>query len=181
MPLTQQQIADAGPYVGYTLGGKEPTLYFERGHLTQVHDISSNIGFHDDPAGSIIYRENRTSKDGSTVRLYEYYLDPNKKEVMYHESRSKLVKLGDADFKKFDEAYASKALRNASVSLLDLGTARQRNMLLELDAQGTATLQKVIDMHQEARKPRDAGERGRSNAISLDNKEAELFRTLLTS
>lgn len=46
--LVIQKISDeeAGAYLGYTLGGTAPTLYFERGHFTQVHDDQNNVGWH---------------------------------------------------------------------------------------------------------------------------------------
>ena len=37
---------EAGEYIGYTYGGSKPTLYFENGHFTQVHDYKNNIGWH---------------------------------------------------------------------------------------------------------------------------------------
>jgi hypothetical protein len=33
-------------YVGYTLGGTDPTLYFNEGRYTQVHANATNIGWH---------------------------------------------------------------------------------------------------------------------------------------
>ncbi|MFD0861856.1 hypothetical protein ACFQ1M_06530 [Sungkyunkwania multivorans] len=36
----------AGDYIGYTLGGSKPTMYFENGHYTQVHDYADNVGWH---------------------------------------------------------------------------------------------------------------------------------------
>ena len=37
---------EAGDYLGYTYGGVKPTLYFENGHFTQLHDYENNIGWH---------------------------------------------------------------------------------------------------------------------------------------
>lgn len=36
---------EAGEYLGYTLEGVKPTLYFENGHFTQLHDYENNIGW----------------------------------------------------------------------------------------------------------------------------------------
>lgn len=33
-------------YLGYTLGGEKPTLYFKEGRYTQVHEDSDNVGWH---------------------------------------------------------------------------------------------------------------------------------------
>ena len=43
-----QKISDeeTGAYLGYTLGDTAPTLYFERGHFTQVHKNASDVGWH---------------------------------------------------------------------------------------------------------------------------------------
>ena len=35
-----------GEYLGYTYGREKPTLYFENGHYTQVHDLDHNVGWH---------------------------------------------------------------------------------------------------------------------------------------
>lgn len=38
----------AGAYNGFTLGGAQPTLYFAKGRLTQVHPKPNNVGWHDE-------------------------------------------------------------------------------------------------------------------------------------
>lgn len=39
-------IENPGAYMGYTMGQELPTLYFENGHYTQIHDEPENIGWH---------------------------------------------------------------------------------------------------------------------------------------
>lgn len=41
---------EAGEYIGYTSGDGKPTLYFENGHFSQVHDYENNIGWHSNGA-----------------------------------------------------------------------------------------------------------------------------------
>jgi len=49
-----------GKFVGYTHGGKEPTLYFDLGHYTQEHKKSGNVGWHPILEGCSIKRANIT-------------------------------------------------------------------------------------------------------------------------
>ncbi|MEM6685124.1 MAG: hypothetical protein AAF617_04950 [Bacteroidota bacterium] len=45
MPVT---LAQTGQYIGYTQATKSqtPTLYFEKGRITQVHSNPANVGWH---------------------------------------------------------------------------------------------------------------------------------------
>lgn len=49
---------ETGDYVGYTLGGQEPTLYFTGGRLTQQHRHAKNVGWHPLKTGRRIIRNN---------------------------------------------------------------------------------------------------------------------------
>ena len=45
-PVQLMSSEVTGAYVGYTYGGEKPTLYFQNGHITQVHGMEDNVGWH---------------------------------------------------------------------------------------------------------------------------------------
>lgn len=62
MPITR-----SGKYIGYTIGGAHPTLYFEEGRYTQVHTNPENVGWH--PVIGDQYQVNISSADYASIRV----------------------------------------------------------------------------------------------------------------
>lgn len=132
MPIDK---ATAGKYLGYTLGSTKPTLYFENGHLTQIHDDADNVGWH--PNHGATHVVTSISDEGGDefdstddlvaftndvingdyegdAFLFEYSLNEHNVviEETIHCSRSSLNAPDDT----YDQAYADDALANASLA-----------------------------------------------------------------
>jgi len=126
-------------YRGYTLGGAQPTLYFDEGRYTQVHGTPANIGWHpshtthcirvnitpaaaatflqipvDDLAGESAFGAQvvagqHTDNTAAGV-LCECYTNDNQNYTV-HVSRGRFIILTDAAFNAaYDNAYAQGVL-----------------------------------------------------------------------
>jgi len=148
--------AESGAYIGYTEStGKKgnkgyPTLYFEKGHLTQAYRRSTNIGWHPTHSTLTLSRNNITKieakayKDNGYSKMKQdnftpasfireiikgtYIESPDATTLLevktnatgeiqrMHKSRSKLIRVGDLDFKsQYGEGYANQQLKDAEV------------------------------------------------------------------
>jgi hypothetical protein len=128
-------------YRGYTLGGAQPTLYFDEGRYTQVHNDVTNVGWHpshttycirinitaaavnqflaippDDLAGesafgAAVVAGQYTDNTANGV-LCECYTNDNQ-NYMVHVSRGRFVALADPNFDNtYNNAYAQGVLAN---------------------------------------------------------------------
>lgn len=122
-------------YVGYTLGGEKPTLYFAEGRYTQEHEILENIGWHPNPPGDCV-RINITEEAADLyLQIEDNEIEGFAKEVIkgtynataggvlcechikngifhgIHVSRGRLIRLADSNFEKtYSKEYATKVL-----------------------------------------------------------------------
>lgn len=123
-------------YLGYTLGGTEPTLYFAEGRYTQVHSNPNNVGWH--PVRPIYHGSNvlestidayHDSRGGErelfiqrffnnefetndlAARFFELSSTDGQKWIS-HKSRARLMRVGAPGFDNtYDTAYAKEVLR----------------------------------------------------------------------
>lgn len=138
-------VLNTGKYIGYTEKNKGfPTLYFEKGHITQKHDSEDCIGWNPSYKKNVILR-NINDKGVSAfngcfdenkmnlrkfynflLKLKAYQFDPDKGEkgrllsytedaTFTHLSRSFLVKM-ESKSCCYGEEYANEVLKNTTLS-----------------------------------------------------------------
>ncbi|WP_281838214.1 RHS repeat-associated core domain-containing protein, partial [Propionigenium maris] len=136
-----------GSYIGYTESSSnigKPSLYFTRGHLTQAHSFADNIGWHPIKEGETLNCINLTRRQSEWFKGRSYYQqlmfcmdiirDDSYQEELdtsnllefsskngdvfdLHHSRSKLVRVGDPEFKpEYNQNYAEEAIKSAKIA-----------------------------------------------------------------
>ena len=130
MPISKEE---SGDYVGYTLGDSKPTLYFQKGHYTQVHSDPRNIGWHpngpgthygynvaakiakdyleykiDEPEIAAGLKAGTIGVDDSSTAQYCEWVEHESKIKRFHISRSKQMKVGATGFSAdYNATYAA--------------------------------------------------------------------------
>jgi hypothetical protein len=141
------QQAESFTYIGYTLGGAKPTLYFKEGHYTQVHQVAENVGWHPNRHGkytavnvsrqfaeSILLAKNFAERakllkpyvnsappedNSNTAHLLEYWTRGGEIATL-HVSRGKLIKVGGPGFNPaYDAKYAYDVLLKGRIARND--------------------------------------------------------------